>query len=204
MRHLPRIRPSIGPIALIALSTLTSMSALAREPSPAWNDVLAIEGQLGLAAPTGLAGLGIDVTPNPHVSLNAGVGRGYRALQLAAMVRVRPFFIRPNIAPGIGAGVSGGDTGTLHILFSDSYLLFERAIWANGEVFFEFRRGPFHLRPFVGYARRVRHSGCTYVGLYDVETAPQPCSAIDQGRLAQVDNMRGIVYTGVAIGWSFL
>ena len=203
MRHLPRIRPSIGPIALIALSTLTSMSALAREPSPAWNDVLAIEAQLGLGAPTGLAGLGIDVTPHPRVSLNAGAGRGLHALQLAAMARVRPFFITPNIAPGIGAGVSGGDTGTENYGFAASYLRFDQAVWVNGEVFFEFRRGPFHVRPFVGYARRVRHSGCTYFDILN-DTPPQPCSAIDQERLARMDNWQWIYYTGVAIGWSLL
>src|SRR5438552_17336204 len=103
MRHSPRTGPGI---ALIALSTLTSLSALAREPSPAWQDLVAIEGQLGVGTPTGLAGLALDLTPHPRVSVNVGAGRGLYALQIAAMARVRPLFITSDLAPGIGAGVS--------------------------------------------------------------------------------------------------
>ena len=91
---------------MIALSTLTSLSALAREPSPAWQDLVAIEGQLGVGTPTGLAGLALDLTPHPRVSVNVGAGRGLYALQIAAMARVRPLFITSDLAPGIGAGVS--------------------------------------------------------------------------------------------------
>jgi hypothetical protein len=198
-----RILRIVGPgLVLITLSTMTGMSALAREPSAAWNDVLAIELQSGIGAPTGLAGLALDVTPHPRVSLNAGAGRGLYAMQLAGMARVRPFFIRSNIAPGIGAGVSGGDTGTLAIGFADAYLRFDRAIWANGELFFEYRRGPFHLRPFLGYARMVSHSGCTYIPVYDSTARSQPCSAIEQTRLDSMGPTNWIYYTGLALGWS--
>jgi hypothetical protein len=198
MRHLPRIA---GGLAAIALSTLTSMSALAREPSPAWNDALAIEGQLGVGMPTGLAGLAVDGTPHPNISFNAGVGRGLHAMQIAAMARVRPFFITPGLAPGIGAGVSGGDTGTLKVMdFRE--LRFDQAIWLNAEVFLELRRGPFHLRPFVGYARRVHHSGCTYVD--EQAHTSQPCSAIDPDVVAMLDDLRYILYTGVAVGFSVM
>jgi len=35
-------------------------------------------------------------------------------------------------------------------------LRFEKAMWLNGELFLELRRGRFHLRPYVGVARRIR------------------------------------------------
>jgi hypothetical protein len=189
-----------GPV-LIALSTLTSASALAHEPSPAWNDLLAIEGHLGIGTPTGLAGLALDLTPHPQFSFDVGVGRGFYALQLAAMARVRPFFFTSGLAPGIGVGVSGGDTGTVHVQdFRE--LRFEKAMWLNFEVFLELRRGWFHLRPYLGMARRIRHSGCTYVN--EQADTSQPCSKIDPNEVALLDDWQSILYTGVAIGLSLL
>ena len=184
-------------IALIVLSTLTSVSALAGEPSPAWNDPLAIEGHLGIGTPTGFAGLALDLTPHPQISIEVGAGRGLYALQLAAMARVRPFFISAGLAPGIGAGVSGGDTGTLNVQDTRD-LRFEKAIWVNGELFLELRRGRFHLRPYAGVARRVHHSGCTFVEKQANTT--EPCSNIDPSEVAMLDDWRTILYTGVAIG----
>jgi hypothetical protein len=143
----------------------------------------------------------LDLTPHPRLSLNVGAGRGLFALQLAAMARVRVFFISPALAVGIGAGVSGGDTGTLKVQdFRE--LRFENATWANGELFFELRRGSFHLRPYAGIARRVRHSGCTYVD-EQADTA-QPCSEIDPGEVAELDSWRTIRYVGIAIGLRLL
>jgi hypothetical protein len=186
-------------VVLIAVSALTCMPALAAEPSPAWNDVVAIDGHLGLGTPEGLAGLALDLTPHPRFSISAGVGRGLLAVQLAAMARFRPFFITPNLATGIGAGVSGGDTGTLHVQdFRE--LRFAKAMWLNGELFLELRRGPFHLRPYAGFARRVRDSGCTY--LDEQADTRQPCSEIEPSTVAMLDDWRRIFYTGVAIGWS--
>lgn len=191
-------------LALLAVSTLTNMSAFGREASPAWNDALAVEGQLGVATPLGLAGLALDWTPHRLVSLNAGVGRGLFAMQLAAMARVRPFFVTANLAPGLGAGVSRGGTGTWEVMDSRR-LRFDQATWVNGEVFLELRRGRLHLRPFVGVARRVGSSGCTYI---DTQQSPtdqsRPCSAIDTGELAIVDDWRTVYYTGVAVGFSVL
>jgi len=188
---------TIPGIALIALAALTSAAALADEPSPAWKDVLALEGHLGVGTPTGFAGLALDLTPHPKFSLNLGVGRGLVALQLAAMGRFRPFFITPNLATGIGAGVSGGDTGTLNVQDSRD-LRFDKAIWANGELFLELRRGRFHLRPYAGVAWRVHHSGCTYVDKQAHTT--QPCSEINPSTVTMLDDWRKIFYTGVAIG----
>ena len=188
-------------MAVIALLTLTSMSALARDPSPAWNDALAIEGHLGVGTPVGLAGLAVDLTPHPNVSFNIGAGQGLRAPQIAAMARVRPFFITPGLAPGIGAGVSGGDTGTMHVM-DFRQLRFEQAVWLNAEVFLELRRGPFHLRPFVGYARRVRYSGCTYSDS-NADTS-LPCADVDPDMIAMLDDWQTIYYTGVAFGFSLL
>lgn len=183
---------------VIALLTLTSVSALAREPSPAWNDVLAIEGHLGVATPLGLAGLALDLTPHPSVSVSAGVGRGLFAMQLAAMARVRPFFVTPGIAPGIGAGVSRGGTGTWELMDSRQ-LRIEQATWLNGELFVEFRRGRVHLRPFFGIARRLGLSGCAYVDVS--QDTSQPCSAVEPKQLAIADHWQTIYYTGVAVGF---
>jgi hypothetical protein len=190
----PRTTPGI---VIVTLSTLTSGSALAHEPSPAWNDVLAIDGHLGIGTPTGLAGLALDLTPHPQLSFSVGAGYGLIAPQLAVMARVRPFFFASGLAPGIGVGVSGGDTGTLHVQdFRE--LRFEKAMWVNGELLLELRRGRFHLRPYAGLARRVRHSGCTYVD--EQADTTQPCSEIDPSQVALLDDWRTIFYTGVAIG----
>jgi hypothetical protein len=184
-------------IALVALATSTSSAALASEPSPAWSEVLAVDGHLGIGTPTGMAGLALDLTPHPQVSFGVGVGLGFFAPQLAAMARVRPFFITSNLAPGMGVGVSGGDTGTVHVQdFRE--LRFKRALWLNGELFLELRRGWFHLRPYAGLARRLHHSGCTYL---DEQTdIRQPCSEIDPHQVALLDDWRTIFYTGVALG----
>jgi len=192
---------AIAAFTLIGLSYLPGGSAVAREPSPAWNDLLAIEGHLGVGTPVGLAGLAVDMTPHPRVSLNVGAGRGLDALQIAAMARARPFFITSGLAPGIGAGVSNGDTRTLHVMDSRE-LHFEQATWLNGEVFLEIRRGQFHLRPYVGIARRVRYSSCTYTDW--MTNASQPCSAVDQRNIGILDDWRTIMYTGVAVGFGVL
>jgi hypothetical protein len=198
---MPLLPKTPSAIALIALSALASASALASEPSPAWSDLLAIEGHLGLGTPTGLAGLAVDFTLHPQVSLELGAGRGLVALQLAAMAHVRPFFITPNLAPGIGVGVSGGDTGTLKVQdFRE--LRFKQAVWLNGELFLELRRGSFHLRPYAGIARRLRHSGCTYID--EQADTSQPCSEREPSEVAILDDWRTILYTGVAIGLSLL
>lgn len=194
MRLLPKTIPVM---MLTAVSSLTSMSALASEPSSAWSDVGAVEGHLGVGTPTGLAGLALDLTPHPQFSLNVGVGRGWIATQLAAMARFRPLFITPNLSFGIGAGVSGGDTGTLKVQdFRE--LRFEKAMWVNGELFLELRRGRFHLRPYAGVARRVRDSGCTYVD--EQAHTSQPCSDRPSSEVAMLDDWRTIFYTGAAIG----
>jgi hypothetical protein len=195
MRRLRNVVPGLG---LITLSTLTSVSAFARgDPSPAWNDVLAVEGHLGVATPVGFGGLALDLTPHPKVSFNAGLGRGLYALQLAAMARVRPIFIAPGIAPGIGAGVSGGDTGTTPGYMDPRELRFQQAIWANVEVFLEFRWGAFHMRPFLGIAQRVHHASCTWLS----SAGSQPCSTVDQTELNNFDHWRRVVYTGAAFGF---
>ena len=187
--------------ALIALSCLAGAPAVAAEPSPAWNDLLAVEGHLGLGTPLGLAGLALDLTPHPLVSVNVGAGRGLKALQIAAMARVRPFFPKPGLALGIGAGVSGGDTGTLNFMDSRE-LYFEKATWLNGEVFLEVRRGHFHLRPFLGLARRVWYSSCTYTD--SMTNTSEPCSVADPRNIAIVDGWRTIFYTGIAVGFALL
>jgi hypothetical protein len=184
--------------AFLTLSTMTGMSAFARaEPSPAWNDVLAVEGHLGVATPVGFGGLALDLTPHPKISFNAGVGRGLYALQLAGMARVRPIFIAPGIAPGIGAGVSGGDTGTTPGYMDPRELRFQQAIWANVEAFLEFRWGAFHLRPFLGIAQRVHDASCTWI----TSAGSQPCSTADQTEIGNFDRWRRVVYTGAAIGF---
>ncbi len=188
---------------MIALSWLAGSPALAADPSPAWNDLLAIEGHLGVGTPVGVAGMAVDLTPHPQVSFNVGAGQGIYALQLAAMARVRPFFIRPGLAPGIGAGVSNGDTGTWELMDFRS-LRFQQATWLNGELFLEIRRGRFHLRPYVGVAHRVRHSGCTYIDTMTDPDTSQPCSEIEPGMIAMLDHWRTIYYTGVAIGFGLL
>jgi hypothetical protein len=202
-----RISPVIAAaLAHVALSTATRASALGRELPPTWNDPLAIEGHVGLGAPLGLAGLAVDVTPHPWFSLNAGVGRGVDGLQLAAMLRVRPLFWGRTFALGLGGGVSRGDTSTT-VAFGDSpELRFNQATWLNAEVFGEMRRGSLHLRPFVGIARRVAYSSCTYDDARSAMPSGlvRPCSEVAKSNIDKYDSDQTIGYTGVAIGFEIL
>ena len=104
-------------------------------------------------------------------------------------------------------GIMVFDTRTARFLFSDpSQIYWGKAIWLNGEFFMELRHGPFHLRPFVGVARRVGYASCTFddrdsvVGMSTV----RPCAAVDSLTLEKYDNIQTIAYTGVAIGFGLL
>ena len=192
-------------IAALALSWSAQAHARA-EPSPAWDDVLAVEGHLGLGAPLGLAGLAVDVTPHRRFSIGAGVGKGMDAPQVGAMARVRPLLLGRVFALGLGGCVSGGDTRTARFLFSDpSQIYWGKAIWLNGEFFMELRHGPFHLRPFVGIARRVAYSSCTYVARTPggTEETVYDCADVEARTLNKYWNPT-ILYTGVAVGWSVM
>jgi len=204
-----RVTPVLAATAaLVAFSTTTPASVFGRELGPAWRDrlALAIEGQVGLGAPLGLAGLAVDLTPHPWFSLNAGVGRGVDGLQLAATLRVRPLFLGRMFAVGLGGGVSRGDTSTL-VAFGDSpQLRFSQATWLNAEVFGELRRGSWHLRPFVGIGRRVSYSGCAYDDARSAMPSGmiRPCSDVSKSDLDKYDSDRMIGYTGVAFGFEIL
>jgi hypothetical protein len=192
-------------IAALALSWSAQAHARA-EPSPAWDDVLAVEGHLGLGAPLGLAGLAVDVTPHRRFSIGAGVGKGMDAPQLAAMARVRPLLLGRKFALGLGGGASGGDTRTARFGFSDpSQIYWGKAVWLNGEFFMELRHGPFHLRPFVGMARRVAYSSCTYVAreVGVEEGTAYNCADVEARTLNKYWDPT-ILYTGVAVGWSVM
>jgi hypothetical protein len=192
-------------IAALALSWSAQAHARA-EPSPAWDDALAVDGHLGLGAPLGLAGLAVDVTPHRRFSIGAGVGKGMDAPQVAAMARVRPLLLGHKFALGLGGGVSGGDTRTARFGFSDpSQIYWGKAIWLNGEFFMELRHGPFHLRPFVGVARRVAYSSCTYVARTPggTEETVYACADVEARTLNKYWDPT-ILYTGVAVGWSVM
>lgn len=77
-----------------------------RPEARAWVErPLALEAQLGLGAPLGLAGVAFDWSPSPGFSWNAGAGVGgsTRSLQLGTAVRLRLI-----AAPGFAVGAEGG------------------------------------------------------------------------------------------------
>lgn len=115
--------------AIAAAAALLCLAASARagEPPPVIEDIgpdaelfddrhrpeaqrwverpLAIEAQLGLGAPLGLAGVAFDWSPSPGFSWNAGAGVGgsEQSLQLGTAVRLRLI-----AATGFAVGAEGG------------------------------------------------------------------------------------------------
>jgi hypothetical protein len=139
---------------------------------------LAVELQLGLNAPLGLAGLAIDYSLIPALALNAGVGLGLSGVQWGAGARVRVFRFANgrdtnHFAITCGAGVAGGAFDTAHadvlgISIDGSqytpepqvaHYHFDQAIWATTDVGFEMRFGPhFLFRPELGLSALLNPS----------------------------------------------
>lgn len=113
---------------------------------------LVIETQLGLGAPYGLIGLGIDASVLPWLALSAGAGTNAAGLQLAAQGRLQ-------LAPGGGSFAIGVDAGVSRGPYDSVGLCLEKcddpswdpAWWANFALSFVGRASTgFNARGFVG------------------------------------------------------
>jgi len=179
-----RIAGVIVPLTMTWLTPTTSWAAppeattAGLAPQNRWQRPVALEGRLGLGTPLGFAGVALDVTPVPWMSLNIGVGQGAAGGQYAGMARVR--LAPAPVTGGIGAGVSAGRyrwtnqcsalDGPCSALLQLPAInrLWNPAIWGNVEAFLEGRSGGrFQWRVYIGLGRLLNASSstCTWQSL---------------------------------------
>ena len=167
----------------------------------------ALDLNLALSSPLGLAGASLEYAPIRYVSLGGGVGTNFEGLQLAGMLRVRVVQLATG-ALFVGGGYSQGPFrqwyGNHYGLLSAPKALFasmghdspppdrywERARWANVEAGIEARRDSgLDVRGFAGIELllnpKQNQIGKQYPG------DPQP-----------LDVVPVVVYFAAAIGFS--
>jgi hypothetical protein len=179
------------------------------EAPPKWPDPwvtkpIVVEGQFGLGAPLGLAGLALEYSPVPFLGIDLGVGLGRGGVQYAFATRLRLLRAghRNHVAPYLGAGVSAGGfntdypgpnisvdgSQTFHEDTVEHYH-FDMALWMNLEAGADLRLGPHvTLRPFAGAAFLLNPGAGTAVTgqLGEVPTPPD----------------RWLPYLGLAVGYA--
>jgi hypothetical protein len=96
-------------------------------------------GHLGLGTPLGFAGVAVEYTPVPFLTLAGGAGWGNSGPQLAFMPRVRPFDDLLAFGVGISAGPYGWVSCRLVCFGATSEKVWDRALWANVDLSFEGR-----------------------------------------------------------------
>jgi hypothetical protein len=169
---------------LIALASLfVSVPALAQravEENP-WDRVLSINAQVGLGAPLGLGGIGLDLTPFRWFTIGAGVGYSPHSgstgggSQAALMSRLRyPF--ENGTAIALGGGVSTGPYHASPFMDYESHTVWtwDRAWWTNVELSIEHRwTNGVELRGFggVGFLDNPTADTCA-IGTYGLEKCP--------------------------------
>ena len=164
------------------------------EAAPWIKKPLALEAQLGLGAPLGLAGAALDVSPSPGFSLNfgAGVGHSTRSLQLAGVARMR-IIAAHGFAVGPEAGLAMGRYEE-HIDCPDGHCPPEwhwnRAVWGNVGLFLE-------RRSDTGLALRWSFGAASIFNLASAECLR--CRATDEPSMWQST----AAYTMLAVGWAF-
>jgi hypothetical protein len=160
------------PLAALLVGAASPRRARADEPStPSGSNTSpferrnAVVGVLGFGMPTGLAGVEYERSLIGPIVAAVGAGIGASAgLEASFTARVR--HLEPRYAVGLGGGVSYGDAKLtdFNLLGRDSYDLVRGAVWANGELYFEWRRPSgvlFRLEGGAGYPVRIR--SCTHV-----------------------------------------
>jgi hypothetical protein len=196
MRFLPS---TLSPALLFAViaTGATRADAQSNEPPPPdpWAvRPVALELQLGVGAPLGYAGLAVDWSPFPFISLNAGVGLNDEGVQFAGSGRIRPFRFghTVRVAPYVGGGISAGPYAQRQTNIFDGYFWavqdrWDMAIWEYLETGVDIRFQPeFYMRPTIGYE-----------------------GIVNQGDAKQVDGPQSgdlrpsLVYTYLAFGYAF-
>lgn len=164
------------------------------EAAPFRRRPFALEAQLGLGAPLGMAGLAFDVSPSAGFGLNAGVGIGHatRSPQLALGVRTR-IIVSHGFAVGAEGGLSVGRYEE-HIECPEGGCPpewhFDRAVWGNLGLMLEHRADD-------GLALRWSF-GAT--GIFNVTSGEcVRCDATDEPSMWNST----VPYTLVAVGWTF-
>ena len=155
---------------------------------------LALEAQLGLGAPLGLAGAAFDWSPSPGFSWNAGAGLGgsARALQLGTAVRLRLF-----AATGFAVGAEGGlavgryeePTDCPSDRCPPAYA-WDRAVWGHIGLLLE-------RRSEAGLTLRWSFGAAGIFNVADAECVR--CDASDEPNMWHTT----VPYTLIAAGWAF-
>jgi hypothetical protein len=150
----------------------------ARGPTFEFSDhFLTVNAMLGLGTPVGLIGGTIEINPVSRLALGLGAGTNTEGLQLAALVRSRPFaWARPKraLAITLGAALAAGphrpfdfdpafgslDHRSPEERARDVDEAYERVYWLQPDVGFELQaKSGFHLVVSQGVAVPLGHSG---------------------------------------------
>jgi hypothetical protein len=155
---------------------------------------IAVEAQVGLGAPLGLAGLALDLSPSAGFSWNvgAGVGGSTKTLQLGTAVRLRLIPVH-GFAVGAEGGLAFGRyeersecaTGRCPPAYS-----WDQAVWGHIGLVLE-------RRSESGVTLRWSFGGA---GIFNVTSADcERCDATDEPSIWHTT----LPYTLVAVGWAF-
>jgi hypothetical protein len=155
---------------------------------------LALETQVGMGAPLGLAGLALDCSPSAGFSANfgAGLGNATKSLQLATVLRLR-FVIAHGFATGSEGGLAFGRYER-HIDCPDGRCppswSWNRAVWGNVGLFLE-------RRSDAGLTLRWSFGGTS---IFNGAAADcERCTATDEPNTW----VTTLPYTMLAVGWAF-
>jgi hypothetical protein len=160
----------------------------------AWDQAVALTGDVGFGTPLGNVGAEIDYSPLSFLAIQGGIGVG-KGLQAAGGVRVRP--ARGNVtAFGIGVGFSLGHSDLVDpsIAHPESAVTYEYrpGYFVNIDLFVEHRwSSHFVMREFLGYARVLnRHPDAV---------CPDSSSSCRSGEMSK--GLAGTPYIGMAFGY---
>jgi len=152
---------------LFVAAALVPSGAWAQEspaPKRRW-PTLSVDAQVGLGAPLGLAGVGLEVAGDWLV-VGAGVGVGVSGPQMAATARCR-LRLHAMINLTVGAGASAGPYEWVEpFIFDDpARKHWDIAVWVNGEIGLELGSPTgLRLRPFVGIGSILNRQAGACVG----------------------------------------
>ncbi len=140
-----------------------TLYCLFASPAGAWDGLVAAEAQLGLASPTGMLGLALDVAPEPWWAVNLGAGLGSGGWSWSVQPRIQT--MGGPVSIGGGVGLSGGEfvpaMGAVH---------YDHAVWGNTEVSLSWMASDsWQLRSAFGYGVVLNDESCEWT------EPPVPC-----------------------------
>ncbi len=116
-----------------------------------------IEVQAGIGAPTGLLGIGLDVSLAPHLAWQVGAGLAFGGPRIAT--GIRPQLVSGDGAIGLGLGVSTGRAQRGGLPMTESSAI-AHAVWLESDLQFIRRSAGWSGRFSIGLSTRLGQGPC--------------------------------------------